>query len=97
MIDFRTPASMQGNLQQFAHVAFDVYDGERFVGMVRSVDMLPAPSASFVPEAPGDSYSAPASEIDKVVKNSAWLAFDGPQGRLVGRYPTRQEAGKALV
>lgn len=97
MIEFRPPAFMSGNVQQHAHVAFDVYVDGVFKGVVRSVGQLPPPDPDFVPEAPGDAYAPPAAEVEKLIETGAWLAFDGPRGHLEGRYPDRQAAGTALA
>lgn len=104
MITFAQAAHTRGNEGQFAHGTQDVFVDGVFVGVVRSVDLLPAPD----PSLPDDDYEVDGDLVkgrktidleatEALATTSEWLAFDGPKGNLVARSPDRAGAADALA
>lgn len=95
MIEFRQARHTLGNEGQYAHVTQDVFRDGVFIGIVRSVDLLPPPDPEEMDDRVRLQADLDASEA--MATTSEWLAFVCVKGACLGRFANREAAAQALM
>lgn len=100
MIECRVSRFVGRSTTQFA--TFEIFDGERMLGVVRCVNVMPPrPAIELSGDAMTDAESrinARLALIQAQAETAPWYAFDGIRGNQIGEaHANRQAAIDALV